>query len=153
MSQSPASETTPDRVDRLQRRRTRITFVQFALFAAWQGNFLALHAPPERTVEGVKLSAYVVWCVVLMLFMATGGAWLQPREVRRILNDESTLEHRRRSTSLGFWVALTAALACYGANMIWPLTAFDVSHAVLSSGLGMALLRFGFLERRAQADA
>lgn len=152
MTQNASSDTSPERIERLQRRRTRITFVQVALFTAWQANFLALRAPPERAVEGVKLSAYIVWCAALMLFMATGGGLLLPRDVRRILNDESTLEHRRRATSLGFWTALLAALACYAVNLVWPLTALDVAHVVLSTGLASALLRFGALERRAQDD-
>src|ERR1043165_5346430 len=103
-------DTSPERIERLQRRRTRLAFTPFVFFAVWQGNFLALQDNPHPLGDQLKLSAYVVWAVVLMLFIATGGGWILPREVRAILNDESTREHRRRAVGLGFWVAMAAAL-------------------------------------------
>src|SRR5262245_14018236 len=107
------SSTAPSgqEIERLQRRRTRLMFAQALVFLLWQVSFFS---QPERatsalrTVDHVKVGAYVIWAAVLVLFLATGGGYILPRAVRAVLNDESTIEHRRRAMSVGFLVAMGA---------------------------------------------
>ena len=40
-------------------------------------------------VDHVKIAAWLVLSIVLLLVLATGGCWLQSAEVRALLNDES----------------------------------------------------------------
>ena len=144
------------RIEHLQRRRTRLLFTQGLIFLMWQTSFFA---QPQRatealrTVDHVKAGAYVVWAVLLTLFVATGGGYIQPRAVREVLNDESTIEHRRRAMTAGFLAAVAAAVACYLVLQVAPMTAGEAVHAILTVGVATALLRFAMLERRAQRDA
>ncbi len=149
------SEPNAERIERLQRRRTRLTFMQAILFLVWQYNFLALNdtaTAARRAVTDVKISAYIVWAALLLAFLATGGNWWSDRATRAILNDETTRDHRRRAMSTGFYAAMGAALGSYILSLFETLDGREVVHIVLSMGIAAALLHFGLLERRAQAD-
>src|SRR4051812_6309468 len=141
-------------IDHLQRRRTRLMFVQGLFFLIWQANYFATEPVELNAGSGanhVKVAAYLVWALVLLAFLATGGGWWDSKEVRAILNDESTRDHRRRGLELGFWAAMAATVVCYAINLFMPVSTRVVIHAVLSAGVSVSLLRFGMLERRAQS--
>jgi hypothetical protein len=143
-----------ERIEALQRRRTRLMWMQGLFFLIWQANFFAFDEQPagDGPVGHVKVSAYVVWAIVLLAFIATGGGYLQSRQVRAILNDESTVEHRRTAMVTGYWVTMMAAIGAYLASLFRPLTAGEVIHIVLTAGVAAALINFAVLERRAQAN-
>lgn len=149
---TPAS---PERIERLQRRRTRLMWVQALFFIIWQTSYFssADHAlNGARLVDHVKISAYVVWSLALLAFIATGGGYLQSREVRAVLNDETTIEHRRTAMVTGFWVSMLVAVGAYVVALFEPITAGEVIHAVLTAGIASAMMNFVALERRAQAN-
>lgn len=143
-----------DEIERLQRRRTRIVTAQALLFVVWQANFLLVEGSgaADRAVDRVKIAAYAVWTLLLLAFLATGGSWWFPREVRAVLNDETTTAHRQRAMSLGFLVAMLVGVGLYLASLFEPLTERQAVHAVLTAGIATALIAFAALERRAQAD-
>jgi hypothetical protein len=150
---SDPQHPSAERIEHLQRRRTRLAFTQGLFFLIWQANFFSMNEYSGRTVDHVKIGAYILWSNNLLAFIGTGGGWIQPRAVRTILNDETTIAHRRQATTLGFWAAIGAALGSYVVTLFEPVTAREAIHAVLSVGIVTALLNFAFLERRAQADA
>lgn len=139
-------------IERLQRRRTRLAMVQGAFFLIWQANFFVAspHLELVRTVDRVRVISYLVWAVLLLLFLATGGGFLYSREVRAVLNDESTIQHRRQAQTAGFWAAMLAAVGCYVAALIESYPPVYAVHAVMTAGLSVALLVFARLELRAQ---
>ncbi len=47
---------------------------------------------------------------------------------------------------------MAAAIGCYLIDRFEPLAAGEVAHLVLTLGIGAALIRFAFLERRAHRD-
>jgi hypothetical protein len=145
---------SPEEIDRLQRRRTRLTVTQAILFIVWQTNFLLLQdsGAGDRAIDRFKIGAYGVWTLLLIAFLATGGNWGSPRAVRAVLNDESTVAHRNRALSLGFFTAMLVALGLHVGSLILPLTERQAVHAVLTAGIASALVAFAHLERRAQAD-
>jgi len=150
-----SSPISAERIERLQKRRTRIFLVEALLFAIWQVNYFAAIPAPKplaTSLETMKVSAYVVWAVALLVALATGGGFRYGREVRAILNDETTRDHRRRGLECGFWAAMGVALICYALSIFEPISARIVIHLILSGGLATALLTFVYLERRAQAD-
>lgn len=154
-TQPGSSPTSPERIERLQKRRTRIFTVQVLLFAIWQVDYFAITRGPASLTAALhtfRVSAYVVWVAALLMALATGGGFRYGREVRAILNDESTREHRRRAMEVGFWAAMTASLGCYLVNLFHPLGAGTVIHVILTFGVACAMLMFVALERRAQAD-
>jgi hypothetical protein len=154
MTEDP-NRPSAERIERLQRRRTRLLFMQAIIFLLWQTTFFArpLHeAATAQAVDHVKIGAYIVWAAVLVLFLATGGGYILPRAVRAVLNDESTVEHRRRAMTAGFLAAMAAAVVCYFIDQFAGMPAGVAIHAILTVGVATALLGFAWLERRAQAD-
>lgn len=144
-----------DEIERLQRRRTRILILQAVLFVVWQANFLLLadSGAGDRAVDRFKIAAYALWAAVLLTYLAIGGDWLRPRDLRAVLNDEVTTAHRRHAMTVGFRVAMIVALLVYLSSLFVPLSERQVAHAILTAGVASALIAFAALERRAQGEA
>jgi hypothetical protein len=149
-----APPPTAEQIERLQRRRTRLTVTQAVLFVFWQSNFFLIPHDfgTDRAVDRFKLVAYLIWAALLLVFIATGGNWWQPRAVRAVLNDETTILHRHRAVGVGFMVAMIIALGCEAASLVMALPARAAVHIVMTAGIGAALFAFAALERRAQSD-
>ena len=148
------STPTAEQIERLQRRRTRLTIVQAILFVFWQSNFFLIPHDfgSDRAVDRFKLVAYLVWAILLLVFIATGGNWWQPQAVRAVLNDETTTVHRYRAMEVGFLVSVIAAMGCEAATLFMAVPARAAVHIVMTAGIGSALFAFAALERRAQSD-
>jgi hypothetical protein len=150
MNQRSVSE----KADYLSRRRARmLPFLAIIYFTQQVSYLSALDSPGHRNVAHVKIGAWVVLSVVLLLALATKGFWLQPKAVRDLIDDESTRANRLEAMRLGFLFACGSALAAYFIAEFQPLTVGETAQLVLTLGLGAALIRFGMLERRAHRDA
>jgi hypothetical protein len=142
-----------ERADFLSRRRARFLPALAIIYFAQQVTFFsALSNGPQRDVDHFKIGAWVVLSVVLLMALVTKGFWLQPKEVRDLIDDEGTRANRLEAMRIGFLFACFAALAAYFVDKFQPLTVGEASHLVLSFGLGATLIRFGMLERRAHRD-
>jgi len=143
-----------ERADFLSRRRARTLPALAIIYFAQQATFLsALGNGSHRDVDHFKIGAWVVLSAVLLLALVTKGFWFQPKEIRDLIDDESTRANRLEAMRLGFLFACGAALAAYFIDEFQPLTVGEAAHLVLTFGLGAALIRFGMLERRAHRDA
>ena len=146
--------STAERADFLSRRRARMLPVLAILYFMQQTTYFRSTANPHpRPVDHVWISAWVVLSLIILAALVTKGFWLQPKEVRDLIDDESTRANRLDAMRLGFLFACGAALAAYFIAEFQPLTVGEASHLVLTFGLGAALIRFGLLERRAHRDA
>jgi hypothetical protein len=141
-----------DEVERLSKRRARALPALGVIFLAQQASFLSMPDQAARPVDHVKISAWLVLTIVLLAGLATGGAWFRPREVRELLNDESTRAHRQTGYVYGFWAAMGTALGLYVVNMFEPVSGRDAVHIIVTVAVATALLNFGMLERRALRD-
>src|SRR6185312_1767007 len=75
--------------DQLGRRRSRFTIVLAIYFIAGQAMYLDNPAhDPMRPVDYIRLGAWLVWAVVLLVLLATNGPWQRNKAVRALLNDE-----------------------------------------------------------------
>jgi hypothetical protein len=149
--QPPSAEL----IDRLQRRRTIGVMLQGLLFVNWQLLFLPMLWPSTWSggpFDLVRVVAYPLWPALMLAFIASGGGFILSREVRAVLNDETTHAHRRRALEFGFWGAMAGALAGYGLSLAGAATPLAVAHLVLSAGLAAAMVAFAALELRAQAN-
>lgn len=91
-----------DRIDFLVRRR-----------AGWaSGLGMGLLGTLALSVTGIdsgaagsiiQLCAWVLWTTLVILFLATSGAWWRAAPVRSIMNDETTKGHMQRGFVTGFW--------------------------------------------------
>lgn len=138
-----------EKAERLGRQRAGIFAVQAVIFLSWQTLFVTGHVGDRvRTVDEVKISAWLVVAMLLLLLLATGGMLIRGRKVRGLLNDELTRSHRSQACVLGFWAAMGTAIALYVVDMFDPVSARDVIHIIMSFAIGTGLMAFSILERR-----
>ena len=128
-------------------RLGRIRAILFCMMSATAAAsaLIGLHERPST-------ARLVLWLLMLTLMAAnlTGvGGWLKPIAVRRLMNDESTRDHRRTSLGIGFWVGLAAALTLAAAAERLALAPFAVAQLIATAGLCAAFIGFAVLELRA----
>ena len=142
-----------EKAEKLGRRRARMFVFQGLIFLIWQTTFFTTPiGAPLRTVDHVKISAWLVWAVALLVLLATGGGLLRSPQVRALLDDELTRRHRIRAYVTGFWLAVASGLALYVIGMFEDITAREVIHTILSVAIGSAIFSFGISERRGYSD-
>jgi hypothetical protein len=141
--------------DRLVRRRARALPALAVVFVSQQAAFLTQAETSRevvRTVQYVQIGAWLALSVVLVLAVATGGFWFRSARVRALIDDESSRANRYDAMRFGFVAAMAGAMLLYVVTLLEPFEARDAIHTILSLGLAAALLRFGYLERRALRD-
>lgn len=145
------TQDTADIVERAAWGRARAATALALVFIATQA--VSFHEDPVLSRPAlVHLIAYVFWAAALLFFLATGGGLFRSAKTRALLNDETTLDHRRRAMVWGFWAALGAALIIFAVTLFEPLTAREGARFVITIAVAAALLRFGKLEKEALKD-
>ena len=135
--------------DRLTRRRARMMPVLAAIFIAQQAAYFAEPDAAVRLVDHVKIAAWLLLSIVLLLALATGGFWLKPRGVRALMDDEVTRANRSEAFKLAFFTTMAAAILLYFLSLFETIDGREAVHLLTTVGIATALLRFGYLERRA----
>ena len=139
--------------DRLSRKRARMLPILAVIFISQQASFFVARIEDgARTVDHVKIAAWLVLSIVLLLALTTGGYWFKPRSVRRLMDDDVTRANRADALRLGFLAAMTGAMATYFLTLFEPVTGREAVHITVTIGIAAALLRFGQLEGRAHRD-
>ena len=137
-----------ERAERISRRRARVFPVLGIYFIAGQAVFFR-HTDASERIAQFKISAWLVWALVLLIAFAFAGGHFHGRRVRALVEDEVAVANRAKGYAAGFWAAATAAIALYVANMFEPVSGRDAIHLILTALVGAAMIRFGTLERRA----
>ena len=120
-----------------------------AVFIAGQPIFLSNTIAATGTPGQIKLVAWLVWAVALLIALAFAGGHFRGPNVRRLMEDESTLANRAKGYAAGFWAAMIMAVAMYALSLFDNLKGREAVHLILSVSIAAALIRFGLLERRA----
>jgi len=142
-----------EKAEELSQRRTRMLPVLAILFLFQQFTFLnGGLGSGDRPVDHVRIAAWLVMSIVILVALTTGGGWIYSREVRRLANDEATRVHRDRSFRAGFLASMASCIAIYFLSFFEPMSARDAIHWVMTVGIAVTLLWFAFLERRANRD-
>lgn len=143
-----------EKAERIGRSRARLFIFQAILFLIWQGLFLT--GPDEggiRTVDEVRVWAWFVWVLALLLLLATGGGLLRHKNLRGLLNDEFTRQNLIAAYVMGFWTAMGTCIGLYVVGLFEPVSGREAVHVTLSAAIAAALLNFALRERRsARAD-
>jgi hypothetical protein len=145
------TETDFEIADRISRRRARMLPVLGIYFLAGQAVFFGRAGEPER-IASIKISAWLVWAVVLLLALAFAGGQFRGARIRALVEDEVSRANRARGYAAGFWGGCIAAIALYMFTMFEPVTGREAIHIILTATVASALIRFGTLERRALKD-
>jgi hypothetical protein len=106
-----------------------------------------------RGVEVVGIDWWAVNTLLLVVGLATGGALVQSRRVRGLVNDEVAREHYRTAVGAGYWIAMTLAMGLYLLPGLAPLTVREALYLVVTPSIVVPLLVFAYLEHRANRDA
>jgi high-affinity Fe2+/Pb2+ permease len=136
-----------EQAEKLSRRRASMLFGITVLFLAQQAAYFS-QPPAERAVDYVRIGAWMLLAATLLAALLTGGFWLKPRAVRALMDDDVTQANRASALKLGFALSMATAIALYVLAIPLGLSAREVIHVIVSTGLVAGLLRFGLLERR-----
>lgn len=142
-----------DRAEYLSKRRARTLPALAVIFLSQQVTFFSQMSGEHVSAERAKISAWLVLSVLLLFGLATKGFWLEPREVRDLVDDENTRANRNEAMRWGFLFAMGSAIAVYVVTMFEAVTGREAVHIVMSFGIAAALMRWGVLEKRAHRDA
>ena len=139
--------------DRLSRRRARMIPALGAMFILQQASyFVGRIEDGTRTVDHVQIGAWLILSIVLLLALATGGFWFKPAPVRALMNDDVTRANRVEAFRVGFLATMIAGIGLYFITLFDRVGGREAIHLLVTVGIAAALLRFGFLERRAHID-
>lgn len=142
--------TIAEKAELLSKRRARMLPALAIIFVSQQVSFFSQMPGGEHvSAERVKISAWLVLSVVMLLGLATKGFWLESKEVRELVDDENTRANRNEAMRWGFLLAMGSAIGVYILTMFDTVTGREAVHIVMSFGIAAALLRWGLLERRA----
>ena len=146
--------SVPEKAEYLSKRRARMLPVLAIIFLSQQAAFLSTLGSGELTsAYTAKVSAWLVLSIVILAALATKGFWLEPREVRDLIDDENTRANRNDAMRWGFLFSMAAAISVYALTLFnVQMSARDAVHIVLTIGIPAALIRWGLLERRALRD-
>ena len=138
--------------DRLSHRRARMLPALAVIFLAQQISYFAEPDAAVRAVDHVKIGAWLLLSIALLLALATGGFWLKPKRVRALMDDEVTRANRAEAFRIGFLATMAGAVLLYFASQFEPMSGRLAIHILTTIGIAAALLRFAYLERRALRD-
>lgn len=139
-----------ERADRLSRRRARMLPILAVIFISQQASYyVGRMEDGTRTVDHVRIAAWLALSIVLLLALTTGGFWFRPKRIRALLDDEVTRVNRTQALRIGFIATMLGAVALYFLTFFERVDGREAIHILMTIGIAAALLRFGFLERRA----
>jgi hypothetical protein len=132
--------------EKLTLRRARGAIVLGIMFLASMVGSLGVDVPANRP-ETIRLASWIVWAAALLFLLATGGGLLRSKSVRSLMNDDSTIENRRRGMVAGFWATVLSAFALYAISLFEPISGREAIRLLLSAAVGASIIKFGLLER------
>ncbi|HEY8592113.1 MAG TPA: hypothetical protein VIL42_04515 [Sphingomicrobium sp.] len=148
---STRSMSVAEQAEYLSGRRARMLPALAVIFLSQQVTYFSTVRDYER-VATVKISAWLVLSIVLLASLVTKGFWFHPKQIRDLIDDENTRANRNEGIRWGFIVSMATAIAIETMTMFDHIKARESIHIILSSGLVVALIRWGYLERRALRD-
>ncbi len=142
--------TVAEKAEYLSKRRMRMLPALAVIFLSQQASFFSqLSGSGRVSAEQAKISAWLVLSIVLLAALASKGFWLEPKEVRDLIDDENTRANRNDAMRWGFLFSMSTAIAIYVLTMFETVSGREAVHVVMSLGIATALIRWGVLERRA----
>lgn len=135
--------------DRLSRRRARMFPILGIFFLAGQPLYFTNTGDPASTPNQLKIAAWLVWAIALLIALAFAGGQFRSRNIRALMEDEGTVANRMRAYAIGFWAATISAVGVYGLTMFENVKGREAIHIILTFAVAAAVIAFGVLERRA----
>lgn len=147
-----SERTIAEKAERLTQKRARMLPFLAVIFLSQQATYFSSAGKGPDAAETVKMSAWLVLSVILVAALTTKGFWLQPKQVRDLVDDENTRANRLDAMWWGFLLAMAACVGVYIDTMFEAVSGREAVHIVMSFGIAAGLIRWGVLERRAHRD-
>ena len=140
-------ETIAEQAEVLSARRARMFPLLAVIYLGQQYSYFS-SLDGGRPVDTVRIGAWAVMSAALLIALITGGGLLRKPELRALINDETSRAHRSDALSWGFVVAIITGIVLYviGSGEVGQRQSI---HLIVSLGIATALVRFGWLEKRA----
>src|SRR5215208_4857342 len=132
--------TAAERAEYLSKRLARMLPFLALIFLSQQVTYFTTVRGLD-TAPTVKISAWLALSIVLLAALATKGFWLQPKEVRDLIDDENTRANRNDAMRWGFVVSMATAIGIETLTMFDTVKAREAIHIIMSTGLAVALIR------------
>src|SRR3954453_18458845 len=136
-----------EQAERMGRARSRLFFVLALVFFAGQSAYFA--SSPLTRDSHVRIGAWLILVVLILMLLATGGFLFRGRKVRDLLNDETSRHNRLAAQAMGFWVTIITALVVYVESIFDAVSLNEGIHIIVTTGVGAALISFAVREARA----
>ena len=94
----------------------------------------------------LQIALWLVFAIIMLLLLLTGGGWFISPKARAIANDEPSQSNRHRAIRIGFVVALVTCFLVVAVSPFEPLPAQRAAHIIASMGLGAAFVALGMGE-------
>jgi len=147
-------QTNAQRAERLIAKRARALPALAIVYFAQQASFFTAYQQQSSSsdIAHFKIGAWVFLSLAMLFALATKGFLFSPREVRDLADDETSRANRSTAIRTAYLVSTAVAIVLYITQALEPLSVLEAIHLIVSSGLGVGLLIFGVLERRAMRD-
>lgn len=145
------SKSPVELADEVSRKRAIAIAIAAGVFLLIQ----LVARPVFNGPDAASSPALVTWAVnavALLLLLFTGGGLAQKREIRALVNDEVSRSNYKSAVNIGFWLAMTIAMAMYIFAGDPVRTAREAVYLIVTPSVGVALLAFSWLEIRAHRD-
>jgi len=119
-----------------------------AVFLTGQAVYALGRVDAGSTIDRVKVAAWVAWALALLALLATGGGIFRGREIRKLMDDESTRANRNQAYAVGFWLAMGTTITIYGLTAFDTIAPRESLHLIVTIAVAGALVTFGYRERR-----
>ncbi|MEJ8631104.1 hypothetical protein P0F65_17190 [Sphingomonas sp. I4] len=130
-------------------KRSQVRAVLFYALAT----ILLLMTILALATPGESMTRLLPWLLVIGLAALNLSSlpfrWSRCGPVSRLMNDETTKDHRRSSFAAGFWAMILSAAATMVVATFQPLGAAAMGRITITAGLAAALIAFATLELRA----
>ena len=84
------------------------------IYITQQASYITLQSDQaHRSVDTVKISAWLVLSLVLLAALATKGFWFHSREIRSMIDDEVTKANPVEAMRVGFIIAMLTCVVIY----------------------------------------
>lgn len=149
---SPRGMSVAEQAELLSKRRARMLPALAIIFLSQQVTYFTTMRD-AGAAPTLKISAWLILSIVLLAALVTKGFWFHSKQVRDLIDDENTRANRNDAIRWGFIVSMATAIGIEAMSMFDNIKAREAIHIIMSAGLAIALIRWGFLERRAYQNA
>lgn len=133
------------KAERISRQRA-IIFYLLATVLVFSA-ILAVSDGPGSGASRILPWLFMIFLTALNLTPVAGC--LRRGNVHKLVNDDTTQDHRRTSFAAGFWAAIISAMAMTVVGSVIPIAAAISLRIVITAALAAALISFATQELRA----